>query len=364
MCFTNTVCGIQAACVDECAWRTTSKYPDTMPKQIWVVRAGRDGIFLDECLSKSMVAIGWNQIGDLTGVGSREQVSDILMQGYPDYSKGQLAMNTGQVYRFLCEVVEGETVVTYNPDQRIYHVGTVVGPYAFHPEYDIELRHTKAVKWTATVERDRLSASTKNSLGSIATLFCASEAASEELLAVAAAKPASLGPLPSLDDAVPDEEETEILQDTEQRAMEFLQDRLSKLSWDDMQRLVAGLLRAMGYKTRISPAGPDRGKDIVASPDALGFVPPRIVIEVKHRKGAMGAPDVRSFAGGLRNHDNGLYVSTGGFTREAQYEAERANHPLTLMNSIDLGTAIVENYDLMDLETRTLLPFKKIYWPA
>jgi restriction system protein len=87
--------------------------------------------------------------------------------------------------------------------------------------------------------------------------------------------------------------------------MEFLQDRLNKLSWDQMQELVAGLLRAMGYKTRISPPGPDCGKDIIAFPDALGFVSPRIVTEVKHRKGTMGAPDVRAFAGGLRNHDNG-----------------------------------------------------------
>ncbi len=78
----------------------------------------------------------------------------------------------------------------------------------------------------------------------------------------------------------------------------------------------------------------------------------------------MGAPELRAFVGGLRNHDNGLYVSTGGFTREARYEAERANHPLTLMDSLELGQAIVDNYDRMDLETRTLLPFKKIYWPV
>jgi restriction system protein len=44
-----------------------------------------------------------------------------------------------------------------------------------------------------------------------------------------------------------------------------------------MQDLVAGLLRALGYKKRVSPAGPDRGKDIVASPDGFGFESPRIL---------------------------------------------------------------------------------------
>lgn len=47
--------------------------------------------------------------------------------------------------------------------------------------------------------------------------------------------------------------------------MERIKDRVSELDWDDMQQLVAGILRAMGYKTQVSPAGSDRGKDIVAS---------------------------------------------------------------------------------------------------
>ena len=79
-----------------------------------------------------------------------------------------------------------------------------------------------------------------------------------------------------------------------------------------MERLVAGLLKAMGYCARVTPKGPDGGLDVIASPDALGLESPRIVAEVKHRKGAMGAPAVRSFIGGLRAGDRGLYVSTGG----------------------------------------------------
>jgi restriction system protein len=298
-----------------------------MPKQLWVVRAGRDAIFVQDFLEKKMAAIGWNQVGDLSNVHTREQVAAILMKAYPEYTKFQLSMNTGQVHRFLGELVKGETVLTYDPGERIYHVGTVTGDYVFHPEYDVELRHTRAVNWSSTVSRDSLSASTKNSLGSIATIFRASEAASSEVIALINQKPSGVTVVRPVESSL--DEEVEVLQDTEQRAMDFLQDPLSKLSWDQMQELVAGLLRAMGYKTRISPAGPDRGKDIVASPDALGFVSPRIVTEVKHRKGAMGAPEVRAFAGGLRNHDNGLYVSTGGFSKEARYEAARPPSGLT-----------------------------------
>jgi adenine-specific DNA-methyltransferase len=53
------------------------------------------------------------------------------------------------------------------------------GPYA--SAADEELQHTKAVEWTHEVERDSLTAGTKNSLGSIATIFCISDEAAQEI---------------------------------------------------------------------------------------------------------------------------------------------------------------------------------------
>jgi len=131
-----------------------------------------------------------------------------------------------------------------------------------------------------------------------------------------------------------------------------------------MQALVAAILRAMGYKTRVSPAGPDKGKDVVASPDGLGLEEPRIKVEVKHRKAQMGAQDVRSFLGGLRPGNRGLYVSTGGFSREAEYEAERSNIPLTLVDLDTLADLLVQHYDHLDSEGRAMVPLTRIFWPA
>ena len=126
---------------------------------------------------------------------------------------------------------------------------------------------------------------------------------------------------------------------------------------------MAALLRSLGYRTIVSSAGPDRGRDILASRDGFGFEPPRIVVEVKHRRGAMGAPEVRSFLGGRHSDDRGLYVSTGGFTREAQYEAERATTVTHLMNLDDLARALIDQYEKLDTRGRALLPLTRIYWP-
>lgn len=149
-----------------------------------------------------------------------------------------------------------------------------------------------------------------------------------------------------------------------EKADEFIEDRIARLSWDQMQDLVAGILRAMGYRTTVSEAGPDRGFDIFASPDGLGLQEPRIFVEVKHRVASMGAPQIRSFLGARQPGDRCLYVSTGGFTREARYEAERSPIPLRLVAMQDLRWLLVEHYDNLDGETRALVPLRRLYWPA
>jgi restriction system protein len=132
-----------------------------------------------------------------------------------------------------------------------------------------------------------------------------------------------------------------------------------------MEHLAAALLRAIGYRTEVTLPGPDRGKDVIASRDGFGFERPRIVVEVKHRPTTrIDAPLVRAFAGGLHDEDRGLYISTGGFTREAQYEADRARVPIKLLGLEAFAKSIVEHYAAFDDEGRRILPLTKLYWPV
>lgn len=146
------------------------------------------------------------------------------------------------------------------------------------------------------------------------------------------------------------------------RGHEFIKDRVQKLEWDDMQDLVAGILRAMGYKTVVSGPGADRGKDILASPDGLGLEQPRIRVEVKHRtKEQMGVPAVRSFIGALRQNDHGLPVSTSGFSRETHYETERSTLPFTLLDLDAFVALLLQHYENLDAGTRALVPLVRVY---
>ena len=216
------------------------------------------------------------------------------------------------------------------------------------------------VKWTSELPRDALSVTTKNTLGSTLTVFLLPQSAAAEMRALASGEAVPEQSVETDEDA----DLVDPLADIESLAMERIKDSVSVLDWSDMQDLVAGILRAMGYKTQVTPAGPDRGKDIIASPDGFGFENPRIVVEVKHRSGAMGSQAIRSFLGGRHRDDRGLYVSTGGFSKDAFYEADRAQVPLTLWTLDNLVRALVEHYDQTDAETKRIIPLRRMYWPA
>ena len=324
----------------------------------WMIRAGRGGIYAADWLNRGLVGIGWDFGATDIASMSREQIRSGYAIKHPNDSKNKLAAAVGQIYRFAHDMEQGSTVVMYDPATRLYHIGTIAGPCK--PATDIEeATFTRAVKWKQTAQRDALTTSSKNSPGGIQTIFSISDEVVADLKSASKSETSSQ-PDETEDDAADDDARAA----TYDNGIELIKDRVNQVGWEDMERLVAGLLKAMGYCARVTPKGPDGGRDVVASPDALGLESPRIVAEVKHRKGAMGAPAVRSFIGGLRAGDRGLYVSTGGFTKEARYEADRATIPIRLLDLDSFVRHYVEVYDKADEETRSILPLTRIWWPA
>jgi restriction system protein len=323
----------------------------------WMVRAGEGAFLAEEFLDSGKVSIGWKLLGDLSNVKDINDLRERYKKAYPTHKSGKVNLTAGQIYRFKAEFKIGNQVVTYNAQERQYSIGVIESDYEFHPESELQ-PHWRKVKWIKKIDRDGLSTATKNSLGSIMTIFLIDKNAVDELNGKI---PAAL----KVDESPVEEKESLdiIKEEIEEKAHEFIKDKIQELNWEELQDLVAGILRGMGYKTLVSQRGPDRGKDIIASPDGLGLEDPKIKVEVKHREQSMGAPEIRSFIGGLRPGEKGLYVSTGGFTKEANYEAERANVPVTLIDSDMLVTLVVQNYDQFDADARALLPLRKIYWP-
>lgn len=336
-----------------------------MSKLGWMVRAGRGGKFFDQ-FSEGMVAIGWNALGDLSRYKTQDELRSAYIDCYGNAKPSQTANAVAMLRKFRDEMKDGDVAITYSSETRNYLVGEISGGYEYLPreEGDEGYVQTRKVKWLGEVSRDRLTTKTKNSLGSTLTLFSLKPSTIEELERALSGKdiPEAKSNLPNNE---PDESEEYFLKDkVVSDSHELIKDKIQSLSPEDMEELAAAVLRGMGYKTKVSPKGPDRGVDVLASPDGLGLTQPRIKVEVKHRSGSMGAQQIRSFLGALRDGDTGLYISTGGFTKEARYEAERSTVPVTLVDIDDLADLVVSHYENFDLDGKALIPLIRVYWPA
>lgn len=156
------------------------------------------------------------------------------------------------------------------------------------------------------------------------------------------------------------------LEEAEETAWAEIEEVLVNMNPYDFQELVAGLLRGMGYFVNwVAPPGPDKGTDIVAHVDPLGVKGPRIKVQVKRRNDSTAVNAVRGFMATLGDNDVGIFVCTGGFTREAESEArgqeKRRIMLLDLKKLFDLWT---EHYSSIPEQQRRLLPLRAVYYLA
>ena len=157
-----------------------------------------------------------------------------------------------------------------------------------------------------------------------------------------------------------------IFEEAQETAWSAIADYLSSMPPYAFQDLVAALLRAMGYHIAwIAPPGPDRGVDVIAYQDPLGATNPRIKVQVKRRGGRIPADELRSFIAVLGEEEVGIFVSTGGFTADAELEARgQERRRVTLIDMEALVKLWVENYGRLSEEDRSLLPLRPVHLPC
>ena len=319
-----------------------------------MVRAGSGNNLIPIWRQKSVASIGWAELGNPKSYLTRDGLIQKTHQVYEDEKPPTRINWASQVWRFSHEIEVGDRIITFTKDKREYLIGKVKSLHKYDSTVVSEhYPNVIGVEWeTKQIPRDDLSQGAKNSLGSTLTVFRADDWGTElEALLK--------GTVPAKSDNV-DEEEI-IKEDLVQKALTMIQDKVDKLDPWQMQELVAGLLQAMGYNVKVSKKGPDGGVDILAHKDAFGFEKPIIKVQVKHRKSTSGGPEIQQLLGAHPIDANSLFVSTGGFTSQA--EAIAMNNNVKLLDLEELVNSIVYWYDKMPNETRSLLPLQKMYVP-
>lgn len=129
-----------------------------------------------------------------------------------------------------------------------------------------------------------------------------------------------------------------------------------------LAEFVAHVLGTMGYRSRVSPKGPDQGIDIIAHKDELGFEPPIIKVQVKSSEGSVGDPVVSALYGKVAAGEFGLLVTLGTFTNQARNFAQSKSN-LRLIDGEELVALILQHYEQFDSSYKGLLPLKRVYVP-
>lgn len=224
-----------------------------MPNKMWLVRAGEKAYLVNEFLQNNVIAIGWNKTGNLSEFKSPETIKKLLKEKYPEYKPGKINMTAGQLSRFRFEFKQDDAVLTYDPERRKYYIGKITSDYKFDTSL-LDMYHIRNVQWEGEVSRDDLSTAARNTLGSIATIIEIPKDVQVSINRILkGGSTTSFGNYNSNGDEI-----DELKEDIIEKAHEFIKDQVLGFRWDEMQELVAGLLKGMGYKARVSPKRPDR----------------------------------------------------------------------------------------------------------
>lgn len=338
---------------------------DRVDRPVTVIRGGEAGRFVAQFEQLQLVAIDFAVARSIAGL-TRDQVATEVRRVHPDASPGRVGQWTGQLYRFATELQEGDPVVTPDTASRDLLIGSIAGPYEFRVGGVVNgaYHHVRRVTWRGRRSRDRLSKQALFGIGSVATLFQPKAETQRELLALIRGETANPErvPIQPPDETVEEVVQDDLVADLASRSAELIGRSLARLSDNQMEDLVAGVLRAMGYFTQTASAtGGDGGVDVLAARDPLFVEPPIIKVQVKHRAEKAAPADIRALAGILGDDERGIFVSMGGFSAIAR--DNRAVARITLIDATRLQVLLIEYYERLDTNTKALVPLRKLYFP-
>lgn len=319
-------------------------------KRIWGIHTQDDNLFL----KNDVIAIGWSDMGDLSNIdANRDAFKEKYTQIYPDAKKGSIATGAGMLYRFCHEIQVGDYVVFPSKSNREVNIGVIESEYIYdsnQPEYV----QTRKVKWLQHLPRMVFSQGALYEIGSAMSLFSVKNYADEFLSVL------DKDFMKNYSSDSEDESVGATADDIIEGTKDFILKELSRqLKGYDLEGFVADLLRAMGYRTTISPQGGDSGIDITAYKDEL---PPRILVQVKSQDGDIKETTIQSLKGAMREGDYGLFVTLSNYTKNAQKYLD-STPIIRGINGTELVELILKYYDDLSDKYRKMIPLKQVYIP-
>src|SRR3954471_5436010 len=322
-----------------------------------------------DLIGNGFVGIGWDDIGDLTSIGSdKEELKKRIAEIRSDAKPGAIPVWAGVLLRFRFEMQIGDLVVyPYKPDSTL-NFGRIESDYYYDPSAPMH-RNRRKVNWLKTgVPRAEFSKSARYEVGSAVTLFRVKNHDREFIDFVeggAGALDAASGSTAAIsaDQAAAQAEEEPNAERIEEYTRDFvIETLLRELDGPRFEHFVAHLMEAMGYRTQVTQVSGDGGIDVVAHRDPLGLEPPIIKVQCKRVVGSIGSPEVQKLTGSLApgGSELGLFITLGTFSKDAVHIG-RSRQDLRLINGSEFVDLVLEHYEQLGSEWKRLLPLRHLY---
>lgn len=112
------------------------------------------------------VCIGWSNLGDLSDIDSKEQLSELYEANYDKNNRGR-GQDVGQIWRFIHDMKVGDYVIF--AENSVFHIGRIESDYCYdtteRESQDSDYKSNRKVKWLKkNISRNVLSTNLHNSL--------------------------------------------------------------------------------------------------------------------------------------------------------------------------------------------------------
>jgi predicted Mrr-cat superfamily restriction endonuclease len=263
-------------------------------RRYWVVRLGSGGSYADILKEENQIAIGWEELGDLSWLIEEEDEDegvswDKLRENYEEEWGGSpvsVGIGSGQIWNFVLEM-DKEDVVLVPTSRRTVLIGEIVGDYEFKSDWKDECHyvHRRSVKWLKEVERDDLPEHLKSSMYAHLTVYNIDKhkVAIEQMLGLETKK----------------KHWHKVEKVSGDKLVKLVIKRVRSLPPREFEKFVSHLLGVMGFETITTPYVGDKGVDVIGVLNAEGLTNVRLKVQVRRTQGTIGIKEVQRNKGNI-----------------------------------------------------------------
>lgn len=296
----------------------------------YLVRIGEGSKYVEEGRNGNFIAIGWNEVADLTSLSTHQAIKKALQKTTYEYSAAQTGSAAGQLFRFSHEMKNGDIVLS--PIGSGEYIVGQVGSYYYldSPEKSCPYKHRRQMTWQKeTISKEDMSTNLSYALGALLTVFSL-EQYENELTALLVGE--SYTPA-----------------DKPQRIRDLVLTGLLELNGKEFEEFIKHILEIVGFSAETTQYVADKNIDINGTLNAEGLADITLRIQVKRIRSSISNKEILALRGALRTEEHGCFITLSTFTKSAIEEAQAAGKiPIKLIDGEDLAGLVLRHYDEVD----------------